>query len=243
MMKLGINVDHVATLRQARGGKEPSPTAAALMAQEAGADNITVHLREDRRHIQDHDVFALKEILTIPINFEMAATPAMVDIALQLKPAMCCLVPEKRQELTTEGGLDIIAAQSTIKKVCEKLSAQDIHVSLFIDADSAQIQAAAACGAQAIELHTGKYAEASNAAEQALCLKQLQDAAKFASELGLEVHAGHGLNYYNVLPVAQIPTVEALMIGHAIIAHAVFVGLPQAIYEMKALLMQKGNNT
>ena len=168
-MFLGINIDHVATLRQARGGQSPEPITAALMAQEAGADNITVHLREDRRHIQDRDVDLLKQLLTIPINFEMAATPEMVEIAQKINPAMCCLVPEKRQELTTEGGLNVTAQKDNIKDICKKLSKQGIEVSLFIDPDESQIKAAAECGAQAVELHTGSYADATHFKQQQEC--------------------------------------------------------------------------
>lgn len=238
MLQLGINIDHVATLREARGGISPEPIAAALIAQEAGADNITLHLREDRRHIHDRDLFVLKQAIGIPINFEMAATPEMLEIALEVQPEMCCLVPEKREELTTEGGLDVISHRKEIHQACQQLAAEGIHVSLFIDPNVDQIAAAVECGAAAVELHTGAYADARRPEQQLLYLEQLRMAAAFAQHQGIEVHAGHGLNYHNVIPVAQIPEISALMIGHAIVARAVLKGMETAVKEMKSLMMQ-----
>jgi pyridoxine 5-phosphate synthase len=240
MIQLGVNIDHVATLRNVRGTVYPEPIAAALIAQEAGADNITLHLREDRRHIIDRDVYVLKEVLAIPINFEMAVTEEMLHIAAEVLPQMCSLVPEKREELTTEGGLDVIGNRVEVGKACKILTDLGIHVSLFIDADVEQIAAAVDCGAQAIELHTGAYAEAAPH-DQPAHLNQLRKATEFAISKGLTVHAGHGLNYYNVLPVAQIPGIEALMIGHAIVARAVLKGMETAVKEMKTLMLQARN--
>ena len=236
-IELGINIDHVATLRQARRGRYPDPVHAALEAESAGADSITLHLREDRRHIQDADVRTLRGLLQTRMNLEMAVTDEMLAIAAEVRPADCCLVPERRSELTTEGGLDVAAQAPRVAEACARLRAAGIRVALFIDPDRAQIEAAAAAGAPAIELHTGAYAEATGAAA-ATELERLRAGARLASGLGLEVHAGHGLNYRNVRPVAALREVVELNIGHAIIAHALFVGLPAAVREMKALMLE-----
>ena len=232
---LGVNIDHVATLRQARAGRFPDPVHAALAAETAGADSITLHLREDRRHIQDHYVRSLREQLKTRMNLEMAVTGEMLAFAAQVQPADCCLVPERRQELTTEGGLDVAAQAACVRKAVTSLKANGIRVALFIDPDAAQIEAAARSGATVVELHTGAWAGASGA-RQASELERLAHGARLAAGLGLNVHAGHGLNYHNVQPVAAIPEIVELNIGHAIIAHAVFVGLPAAVREMRALM-------
>ena len=234
---LGVNVDHVATLRQARGERYPDPVAAALLAERHGADSITVHLREDRRHIQDHDVERLQASTQTRVNLEMAVTDRMVAFARRVGPADCCLVPEKREELTTEGGLDVAGARERVAEAVAELAADGIRVSLFIDADSAQIDAAAACRAPVIELHTGNYALAAggNVASE---LSRLRDAAEYAASLGLTVHAGHGLTRYNVQPVAAIPEIVELNIGHALIADSVFDGLPAAVAGMKRLMVE-----
>lgn len=234
--KLGINIDHVATIREARGVTYPNPVEAALVAARAGADNITMHLREDRRHIQDNDVQASREELSIPLNLEMAATEAMITFACKVKPAHVCLVPEKREELTTEGGLDVIAQQSHLESACVRLQAANIEVSFFVDPVEAQIKASLACGARTIELHTGEYANAYQPDDVTRTLSALQQAAKFAHKKGLTVHAGHGLHYHNVRPIAAIPEISTLNIGHSIVAHAVFVGMPQAIKDMRELM-------
>jgi len=233
---LGLNIDHVATLRQARRGKVPDPVHAALLAETAGADSITLHLREDRRHIQDHDVRTLRELLTTHMNLEMAVTEEMLRIAAEVRPADCCLVPERRAEVTTEGGLDVAADATRMRAACAQLKRAGVRVSLFIDPDPRQIESAAAVGAPVIELHTGAYAEAEGAA-QAKQLERLAQAVRLGGSLGLTVHAGHGLNYHNVQPVAALGGIVELNIGHAIIAHAVFVGLAQAVREMKALML------
>jgi len=238
MIKLGVNIDHVATLRQARGGSEPDPIYAALLAQNAGADNITLHLREDRRHIQDRDLYLLKQVLDIPINFEMAPTAEMLKIAQDVHPAMCCFVPEKREELTTEGGLDVVKNKTAIAKACAELAKAEIQVSLFIEPIAEQIEAAAHCQVPAIEFHTGQYADASTEKKRAECLEQLQKAVAYAKKYGLEVHAGHGLKYHNVAAIASIKDIHSLMIGHSIIAHAVFNGLGTAVREMKHIMQQ-----
>ncbi len=232
---LGVNVDHVATLRQARGTNYPDPVLAAQQAELAGADGITVHLREDRRHIQEHDVLRLREILNIHLNLEMAATEAMTDFALQIKPQFCCLVPEKREELTTEGGLDVVAHEKAIKHVCHQLAEANIHVSLFIDPEPEQILASVRCGAPVIELHTGHYTEAEGEKPQQE-LQRIKDAARFAKSKNLIVNAGHGLHYHNVQPIVAIPEINELNIGHSMVAHAVFVGMDAAVREMKQLL-------
>lgn len=235
-LALGVNIDHVATLREARRGRYPDPVHAALAAEQAGADSITLHLREDRRHIQDRDPFALKELLQTRMNFEMAITNEMIDIARRLAPQDCCLVPEKRTEVTTEGGLDVLAQRESVGEAARLLTAAGIRVALFIDPDPRQVEAAAQAAVPAIELHTGAYADASGA-QQALELERLRAAARMGHSLGLEVHAGHGLNYHNVQPVAAIREIVELNIGHAIIARALFTGLPAAVREMKALLL------
>jgi pyridoxine 5-phosphate synthase len=236
---LGVNVDHIATLRQARGTNYPDPVYAASVAEHSGADGITVHLREDRRHIQDRDIYVLKETLHTRMNFEMAVTDEMVAIACDVKPAFCCLVPEKREELTTEGGLDVLNQLTKVTSAVEKLTASGIEVSLFIDADKAQIDAALASKAPYIEIHTGHYAELKNgSSEQALELARLIDGIQYAHGLGLKVNAGHGLNYFNVKPIAAIKEIIELNIGHAIIARAVIDGLDKAIRDMKSLMLE-----
>ncbi|MDF2940398.1 MAG: pdxJ [Gammaproteobacteria bacterium] len=237
---LGVNIDHVATLRQARGTSYPEPVHAALLAQEAGADSITVHLREDRRHIQDRDVKLIQEVLSIPLNFEMAVTEEMLIFAESIKPAYCCLVPEKREELTTEGGLDVAGQKNRIRQACQRLAKLGMKVSLFIDPDQDQVAASKECGADFIELHTGCYAEVSPK-EQSRELIRIIEAAKFGDSLGLVVNAGHGLHYQNVQAIAAIPEIHELNIGHAIISRAVFSGLPEAVKEMKRLMLQARN--
>lgn len=233
---LGINIDHVATLRQARGTRYPDTVLAAALAEEAGADGITVHLREDRRHIQDRDIYMLKDTLQTRMNFEMAVTEEMIAIASEVKPSHCCLVPEKREELTTEGGLDVVGQLEKIKSATQRLAANQIEVSLFIDPDNAQIDATIACGAPVIELHTGAYADADNSQAQKFELDRIQKAAAYAYEKGLIVNAGHGLHYHNVEQIAEIPQLNELNIGHGIIARAVFVGLKEAVSEMRKLI-------
>jgi pyridoxine 5-phosphate synthase len=232
---LGVNIDHVATLRQARRGRHPDPVHAALTAELAGADCITLHLREDRRHIQEHDVQALRERLQTRMNLEMAVTDEMLEFATRVCPADCCLVPERRAELTTEGGLAVAGQLARIRAASEALGARGIRVALFIDPDAAQIEAAAEARAPAVELHTGAYANAAGAL-QAVELERLAAAARRAARLGLVVHAGHGLDYHNVQPVAALPEVVELNIGHAIIARALFTGIGTAVREMKALM-------
>jgi pyridoxine 5-phosphate synthase len=234
-LALGLNIDHVATLRQARRGHLPDPVAAALSAEGCGADSITLHLREDRRHVQDRDVYALKGLLKTHMNLEMAVTEEMLKIAADVAPQDVCLVPERRAEVTTEGGLDVAGDATRLREAIGELKKSRIRVSLFIDPEARQIESAAAVGAPVIELHTGAYAESAGAA-QAAQLKRLEDAMRLATSLGLTVHAGHGLNYENVQPVARLPDVVELNIGHAIIAHALNVGLPAAVREMKALM-------
>ncbi|WP_110600047.1 pyridoxine 5'-phosphate synthase [Salinicola lusitanus] len=235
-IQLGVNIDHVATLRQARGTRYPDPVQAALLAEEAGADGITLHLREDRRHIQERDVELISAVLNTRMNLEMAVTEEMVALAERLKPADVCLVPEKREELTTEGGLDVVASRDTVASACERLRAAGCQVSLFVDPEPAQIQASFEVGAPVVELHTGAYAEATGDARR-LEYARLTAAAEFASELGLVVNAGHGLHYHNVEAVAAIPGIHELNIGHAIIARALFVGLKEAVGEMKRLMV------
>ena len=232
---LGVNIDHVATLRQARRGRFPDPVHAALAAEAAGADSITLHLREDRRHIQDADVRALRQLLQTHMNLELAVTDEMLVIATELRPADCCLVPERRQEITTEGGLDVHAGLARVRDAVRTLGAAGVRVALFIDPQPQQIEAAAASGAPVIELHTGAYAEA-RGGERATELERLRAAARLGVSLGLVVHAGHGLNYQNVQPVAALPELAELNIGHALIGHALFVGLAAAVREMKALM-------
>jgi len=233
---LGVNIDHVATLRQVRRANYPDPLHAALVAEQSGADSITLHLREDRRHIQERDVQVLSGLLATRMNLEMAVTPAMVEFACALRPADCCLVPERRAELTTEGGLDVLGGGEALRERCAQLLQAGIRVALFIDVQQAQIEAAERARVPVVELHTGAYAQASGSA-QARELERLRQAARFAFGRGLEVHAGHGLNYQNVAPVAAIAEIVELNIGHAIIARALFDGLASAVREMKALML------
>jgi len=232
---LGVNIDHVATLRQARRAREPDPVHAALAAEQAGADSITLHLREDRRHIQDQDVRTLRGLLQTHMNLEMAVTDEMLAIAAEVRPADCCLVPEKRTELTTEGGLDVAGQLERVRAAAARLAAAGIRVSLFIDPDAAQVEAAHRSGAPVVELHTGAYAGATGG-RRATELQRLQSAARRAAGLGLTVHAGHGLDYHNVQPVAAISELVELNIGHAIMARAVFTGLAAAVRDMKSLM-------
>lgn len=230
MTLLGVNIDHIATLRQVRGTVYPDPLQAAFEAELGGADGITVHLREDRRHIQLRDVELLKEKIQTRLNLEMAATAEMVNLAQKIKPAFCCLVPEKRQELTTEGGLDVVSQELQLKNICEELASADIKVSLFIDPESRQIDAAVRCGAPYIEIHTGEYAIGKES------IRRVTDAVIYAQKAGLIVNAGHGLNYHNVNAVAAIPGIYELNIGHAIVARAVLTGIREAVREMKRLV-------
>lgn len=234
---LGVNIDHIATLRQARGTHYPNPVHAALIAEQAGADGITAHLREDRRHIQDKDIFQLKEMLNTRLNLEMAVTDEMLAIATKVKPAACCLVPEKRQELTTEGGLDVAANPNYMKNACQLLIDADIEVSLFIDPDFSQIDAAVNAGATVIELHTGCYAEANNIGKKNSELKRVQQAAEYAYQAGLQVNAGHGLHFHNVADICRIPQIVELNIGHSIISQAVFTGLEQTVKDLKKVML------
>lgn len=233
---LGVNVDHVATLRQARGTPYPDPVTAALIAEQSGADSITVHLREDRRHIQARDVEVLLRTVQTRVNLEMAVTDAMVDFAVRHRPSDCCLVPERREELTTEGGLDVAGQQAKIAAACRRLAEHGIRVSLFIDPDEEQIAASAATGAPVVELHTGAYAEAAGGA-RGIELERIRVAAQRASALGLTVHAGHGLHYHNTAAVAAIPEIVELNIGHAVVAQALFDGFAGAVARMKALMV------
>ncbi len=235
---LGVNIDHIATLRQARGTRYPDPVQAALLAEEAGADGITLHLREDRRHIQDRDVYLLNDMLNTRMNLEMAVTDEMVDIALQVKPACVCLVPEKREELTTEGGLNVLANEVAIKSACERLARVNSEVSLFIDADEKQIDATVRCGAPVIEIHTGHYAGAQTPQAQQEELAKIVKGVEYALKQGLIVNAGHGLHYHNTEAIAAIPGINELNIGHSIIAHGAFVGLKSAVKEMRDLITQ-----
>ena len=234
---LGLNIDHVATLRQARGEIYPEPVHAALLAEQFGADSITLHLREDRRHIQDRDVEVLRGLLQTRMNLEMAVTDEMLGIAERVQPQDCCLVPEKRAELTTEGGLEVAGQEARMLEACSRLRAAGVRVSLFIDADHAQIDAAVRVGAPVIEIHTGHYATARGAAQQAE-LARIREAARYAHGLGLHVNAGHGLHYHNVQAIAAIPEMRELNIGHAIIARAIFSGLGEAVREMKRLMVE-----
>ncbi|MEQ9121365.1 MAG: pyridoxine 5'-phosphate synthase [Alphaproteobacteria bacterium] len=234
-LRLGVNVDHVATVRNARGGAYPCPVRAARLAAEAGADGITAHLREDRRHIRDEDIPRLKTDVPLPLNFEMAATAEMVRLAAAHRPHAACLVPEKREELTTEGGLDAAGLHNRLRPVVSDLAAAGCRVSLFIEADSAQLKAAKALGAPVVELHTGRYCEVEGAARQAE-LDRIRAAAREAAALGLECHAGHGLSFETVQPIAAIPEIVELNIGHFLIGEAIFVGLGAAVREMRALM-------
>jgi pyridoxine 5-phosphate synthase len=236
MIKLGLNIDHVATLRQVRGARYPSVVRAALLAESAGADAITLHLREDRRHIQDQDVAVLRDMLQIRMNLESAVTEEMIAIALRTKPHDLCLVPERREELTTEGGLDVVRYFDTIKSACERCAAAGIRVSLFIDPEQKQIDAARRVGAPVVELHTGKYAEADSVPEHQHELERIRVASQHAHAQGLQVNAGHGLHYHNVQDIVAIPNLVELNIGHAIIAESLFIGLEAAVKKMKVLL-------
>jgi pyridoxine 5-phosphate synthase len=238
MIKLGVNIDHVATIRQARGTKYPSVVQAALRAEQSGADSITLHLREDRRHMQDADIFALRPLLQTKMNLECAVTDEMLDIAIKVKPQDVCLVPERREERTTEGGLDVISHFDKVSAACKKLVVQNIRVSLFISPDFAQIDAAKKAGAPVIELHTGTFADAEDGATKAKELARIKAAVAHALKLGLVVNAGHGLHYHNVHEIAEIAGLEELNIGHAIVAHALFVGWDEAVREMKALIKE-----
>ncbi len=234
---LGVNIDHVATLREVRGTQYPRPAEAAHIAERAGADSITVHLREDRRHIQDSDLEAIKAVMRTHMNLEMAVTEEMLGIAERTKPSDCCLVPEKRQELTTEGGLDVRAQLGKIREACRTLADADIRVSLFIDPDCEQLDAAVAAGAPVVELHTGRYADTEGDEQQAE-LRRIEEAAHYARSVGLVVNAGHGLHYQNVAAIARIPEIVELNIGHAIIARALFDGLASAVTEMKRRMVE-----
>ena len=235
MIRLGVNVDHVATVRQARRVDVPDPVEAALLAEIAGANGITVHLREDRRHIQERDVQLLRERLQTKLNLEMAVTPAMLAVAEKIRPDEVCFVPEKREELTTEGGLDVVSRRQEIREATQRLQGVGLRVSLFVDPETAQIEASRDAGAHAVEIHTGAYCNALDI-EREKQLQAIVEAAKFAQSLGLEVHGGHGLNYDNVLAIAQIPEMAELNIGHSIIARAIIVGIEQATREMTNIL-------
>lgn len=235
MVKLGVNIDHVATLRQARGGSEPSPLDAAKLVEKIGADGITIHLREDRRHIQNKDVYNIKKFVSLPLNLEMACNDDVISVALDVLPQFCCIVPEKRQELTTEGGLDVAGALDKVSQTVKALSAKGIRVSLFIEPDEKQILAAAKTGAEFIEIHTGTYSNAMPC-DIKKELSRVASATAFAMKQGLTVNAGHGLNYENVSAIAAISGMNELNIGHSIISRAVFSGLPQAVKEMRRLI-------
>lgn len=233
---LGVNIDHVATLRQARHTRYPDPVEAVYAAENGGADGITVHLREDRRHIQERDVELIQQVLLTRLNLEMAVTDVMLHFAEKIHPVHCCFVPEKRQELTTEGGLDVVGDEAKIHDACQRLAAAGIDVSLFIDPDLKQIEAAVRCQAPTIEIHTGRYAEATTVHAREAELQRIIQAAQFANQAGLVVNGGHGLNYQNVQSIARIPEMNELNIGHGIIARAIFMGLENAVREMKQLM-------
>lgn len=233
---LGVNIDHIATLRQARGTRYPDPVQAALLSEEAGADAITLHLREDRRHIQDRDVEILNDVIQTRMNLEMAATAGMLEIARKIRPDDCCLVPEKREELTTEGGLDVVSQQSYLADYCHQLADAGVRVSLFIDADRLQLDAARAVGAPVVEIHTGHYADAVTEEQRLQELERIHDAVDYGVELGLQVNAGHGLDYHNVQAIAAIPGIDELNIGHSIVSRAVFTGWKEAVSTMKQLI-------
>ena len=235
---LGVNIDHIATIREARGTNYPSPVEGALLCEKSGADSITLHLREDRRHIQDADVEILRDQLTTKMNLEMAATDEMVSIAGNIKPQDCCLVPEKREELTTEGGLDVASQISRMTDVCARLAESNVIVSLFIDAQKDQIDAAKQCGAPVIELHTGHYADTKTDEEQLVEFNRIKEMATYAHSIGLQVNAGHGLTMENTTEIAKLPEIVELNIGHSIIARAVFIGLEAATREMKNLMLE-----
>ncbi|MFC1771916.1 pyridoxine 5'-phosphate synthase [Pseudomonadota bacterium] len=235
---LGVNIDHIATLRQARGTRYPDPIQAAIESEQAGADSITLHLREDRRHIQDRDVEMLKEILQTRMNLEMAVTDEMLDIACKLRPADCCLVPERREELTTEGGLEVAGQLDQLRDACARLADAGVRVSLFIDADPLQVEAAKQVGAPCIEIHTGHFADAMTAESKAAEFERIRAAVDQGNAIGLQVNAGHGLHYHNVGAIAALPAIRELNIGHAIVARALFVGLGNAVGEMKRLMLE-----
>ncbi len=237
MIRLGVNIDHIATLRQQRGTRYPSPIQAALLAESAGADLITLHLREDRRHIQDADVHILRGLLQTRMNLEMAITDEMLAVAVKVRPQDACLVPERRQELTTEGGLDVVTHFEQVKHACRVLADAGVRVSLFIDADARQLQAAVEAGAPVVEIHTGRFADAETEDTAAHELERIRVAVAAGNALGLRVNAGHGLHYHNVQAVAALPGIEELNIGHAIVSHALFVGWENAVREMKRLLL------
>ncbi|WP_406700301.1 pyridoxine 5'-phosphate synthase [Singulisphaera sp. Ch08] len=239
MPRLGVNIDHVATLRQARGGKEPDPVWAAALAELAGADGITIHLREDRRHIQDRDLRLLRETVKVRLNLELSVDPAIIAIALETRPDQVTFVPERRAELTTEGGLDVLGHRERVAEAISRCRDAGLEVSLFIDPDPAQVEISLALGAQAVELHTGRYADAVTDAEQAHELTALVNAGRITVASGLKLHAGHGLNYLNVGPVARLDGMTELNIGHSIISRAVFVGLERAVREMKDCLITR----
>ncbi len=234
-LRLGVNIDHVATVRQARGGSHPSPLRAAMMAAAAGADGITAHLREDRRHISDHDIESLRLELRIPLNLEMAATQEMKDIALKHLPHACCIVPENRQERTTEGGIDAAGQLTRLKPIVHELVNAGIRVSMFVEPDKRQLDASRTLGAPVVELHTGAYSEAKGAEQQRL-LEKCQEAARYGASIGLEIHAGHGLSYENVQAIAAIPEVRELNIGHYLIGEAIFIGIEASIHRMRRLM-------
>lgn len=238
MIKLGVNIDHVASLRQARGTRYPEPVQAAQEAELAGADAITIHLREDRRHIQERDVEILRQTLQTRMNLEMAVTDEMIRLAKNYKPADCCLVPENRQELTTEGGLDVIGQKQKITEACKELAEAGIRASLFVDADERQIEAAKECGAPVVEIHTGHFADAATQAGRKQEFLRIEQAVRKGLDLGLQVNAGHGLHYQNVQDIAAIPGISELNIGHAIVARAIFTGLQEAVREMKTLIQE-----
>jgi pyridoxine 5-phosphate synthase len=238
MIRLGVNIDHIATLRQQRGTRYPSPVQAALLAESAGADLITLHLREDRRHIQDADVQILRGLLQTRMNLEMAITDEMLDLAVRVRPHDACLVPERRRELTTEGGLDVIGHFAQVKHACLTLAEAGVRVSLFIDADARQLQASRDAGAPVVEIHSGRFADAETEAEAAHELERIRAAVAIGNSLGLRVNAGHGLHYHNVQAVAAIPGIEELNIGHAIVAQALFAGWEDAVREMKRLILE-----
>ncbi|CAK0772536.1 pyridoxine 5'-phosphate synthase [Gammaproteobacteria bacterium] len=235
---LGVNIDHVATLRQVRGTRYPAPLLAGLEAEQAGADAITLHLREDRRHIQEQDVEMLRQVLVVRMNLEMAVTEEMIAYACRIRPADCCLVPERREELTTEGGLDVVSNSRRVKTACSRLAEAGIRVSLFINPDPQQVDAAVEVGAPVVEIHTGSYADATHGMNQDTEYRRIVEAARHARTAGLQVNAGHGLNYQNIDPIAAIPEISELNIGHAIIARALFIGLHEAIREMKRLIRE-----
>jgi pyridoxine 5-phosphate synthase len=237
-IKLGVNIDHVATLRQSRGTRYPDPIQAALVAEQAGADAITLHLREDRRHIQERDVEMLRDIVQTRMNLEMAVTEDMLAFAARVRPTECCLVPEQREELTTEGGLDVAGQKAKIGEACRRLAHAGIRVSLFIDADPQQLEAAKGAGAPVVEIHTGHYANIDNPRQRHDELVRIQQAVEYGLELGLQVNAGHGLHYHNVQAIAGMPGISELNIGHAIVARALFTGLDEAVREMKRLMRE-----